>query len=277
MDECEKDKIVGVLICDQSAAFDLCDHNLLIEKLKLLGMEDTAVAWMWSYLSGRQQSCFVDGNLSAPLNLLSCGVPQGSIGGPLLWLCFTCDQPDTVREHQVVGQEVHRGCVAPMGEEGPGDHGPGEQGDCGDLIGYVDDGAYSYSHSDPLVLSAVLSRKYTLLEGWINANKLVINADKTHLLVMGPRKIARKRDLVSIQAGPYKITPTETEKLLGCNLHQSLQWKHHIKDHSKSMIKQISTRINGLKKISQNASFNTRLMIANGAVLSKLVYMISVL
>ena len=42
------------------------------------------------------------------------------------------------------------------------------------------------------------------------------------------------------------------------------------------MIRQISTRINGLKKISQNASFNTRLMIANGAVLSKLVYMISV-
>ena len=126
------------------------------------------------------------------------------------------------------------------------------------------------------MLSAVLSRKYTLLEGWIKANKLVINAEKTHLLVMGPRKAARKRGLVSLQAGPFKIDPTESEKLLGCTLHQSMRWNHHIKDHSKSMIRQISTRINGLKKIAQNATFKTRLMIANGAVLSKLVYMISV-
>ena len=64
--------MVGVLVCYQSAAFDLCDHYLLVEKLKLMGLEDTAAAWVWSYLSGRQQSCFVDGQLSSPLNLLPC-------------------------------------------------------------------------------------------------------------------------------------------------------------------------------------------------------------
>jgi hypothetical protein len=104
-DEIEDDKMVGVLICDQSAAFDLCDHYLLVEKLKLMGLEDTAASWIWSYLSGRSQSCFVDGNLSSPIDLLSCGVPQGSIGGPLLWLCYTCDQPDVVHEHAVDGQD----------------------------------------------------------------------------------------------------------------------------------------------------------------------------
>ena len=93
---------------------------------------------------------------------------------------------------------------------------------------------------------------------------------------MGPRKVSRKRDSVSIKAGEFIIKPTETEKLLGCNLHQSMQWNSHIKDHSKSMIRQITTRVNGLRKISQNATFRTRLMIANGAVLSKLVYMITV-
>ena len=124
-EDCENDKLVGVLICDQSAAFDLCDHYLLIEKLKLLGMEDTAAAWVWSYLSGRQQSCFVDGKLSSPLDLLPCGVPQGSIGGPLLWLCFTCDQPDAVHEHHVVGQDLHRGCIDNRGEQAV----PGGQGD----------------------------------------------------------------------------------------------------------------------------------------------------
>ena len=89
---------------------------------------------------------------------------------------------------------------------------------------------------------------------------------------MGPRKVSRKRDSVSIKAGEFVIKPTETEKLLGCNLHQSMQWNSHIKDHSKSVIRQITTRVNGLRKISQNAICRTRLMIANGAVLSKLVY-----
>ena len=273
-DDVESDKMVGVLICDQSAAFDLCDHYLLLEKLKLLGMEDVAAAWVWSYLSGRQQSCFVDGQLLSPLDLFSCGVPQGSIGGPLLWLCFTYDQTDAVHEHHVVGQDLHRGCVDVHGD----DQVPGGQGDCGDMIRYVDDGAYSYAHchSDPITLSEILTRKFKLLEEWINGNKLVINSDKTHLLVLGPKKVANKRNQVSIQAGPYNIHPTESEKLLGCHLHQSIQWNHHIRDHSKSMVKQLTTRVNGLKKISKNATIKTRLMVANGAVMSKLVYLITV-
>ena len=192
--------MVGVLVCDQSAAFDLCDHYLLVEKLKLMGLDDSATSWMWSYLSGRQQSCFVDGFLSAPLKLFSCGVPQGSIGGPLLWLCFTCDQPDVTHEHPVVGQGLHRGC----GDvEGGGTEAGGGDGDCGEMVGYVDDGAYSYAHSDPAVLSQVLSRKYNLLEEWIHGNKLVINQDKTHLMVMGTRRISEMRKQVRIQAGPF--------------------------------------------------------------------------
>ena len=105
----------------------------------------------------------------------------------------------------MVGQDPHRGCGLPTEDQVPGG-----QGDCGDMIGYVDDGAYSYAHSDPATLSEVLTRKYGLLEEWINANRLVINADKTHLLVLWPKKISNKRNLVSIQAGPYQIKPTES-------------------------------------------------------------------
>ena len=103
--------MVGVLLCDQSAAFDLCDHFLLTEKLKLMGVQGTANAWFWSYLSGRRQSCMVDGQLSSPLDIPSCGVPQGSIGGPILWLIFTCDQPDAVHDHKIDGSKVDRGCA----------------------------------------------------------------------------------------------------------------------------------------------------------------------
>ena len=271
-DEIDEGKMVGVLVCDQSAAFDLCDHYLLVEKLKLMGLEESATSWIWSYLTGRQQSCFVDGHLSSPLDLFSCGVPQGSIGGPLLWLCFTCDQPDVTHEHPVVGQDFHRGCAGGVGQ-GPAVE--GGAGDCGELVGYVDDGAHSYAHRDPLVLSQVLSRKYVLLEDWINGNRLVINPDKTHLMVMGSKRISEARKQVSIQAGPFTIKPTEAEKLLGGNLHQSLKWNYHIRDSDNSIMKQLTSRINGLKKIDSNSTFNTRLMVANGVIMSKEVYLIT--
>ena len=179
-----------------------------------MGLEQSAIAWVGSYLGGRKQSCSVDGDLSSSLDLLSCGVPQGSIEGPLLWLCFTCYQPDVIHEHEVDGQDHGRGCVRYQDQE-QGHVEPGGRGDCGAMVGYVDDGAYSYAHNDPAVLSQVLTRKYNLLEDWISGNKLVINTDKTHLLVMGPKKVKARRQQVSIQAGGFKIRPTETEKLLG--------------------------------------------------------------
>ena len=251
----------------------MCDHNILVEKLKLMGVEAEALDWIRSYLSDRKQSCFVDGELSTPLKLFECGVPQGSIGGPLLWLCFTCDQPDVVHEHTVDGQDIHRGCPAQV--QGAGDHGDQVEvgGGCGELVGYVDDGAYSFGHSDPAVVSTVLGEKYNQLEEWMNNNKLVINPDKTHIMVIGSKKAAR--DQISIVAGDCCIKPTETEKLLGGQIHQSLKWNQHLAEGKSSLLKQLTSRNNGLKKISINAKFSTRLMVANGAVHSKLVYLIT--
>ena len=177
--------MVGVLLCDQSAAFDLCDHNILVQKLRLMGVEDSAGAWILSYQSDRKQSCFIDGHLSSAISLFSCGVPQGSIGGPLLWLCFTCDQPDVIHDHPVDRQDLHRGCFHDVqGQERPSqDVEPAaiQEGDCGTLVGYVDNGAHSFVSEDPVIVSQVLSRT---LENWMNSNKLVINPDNTHLMVI---------------------------------------------------------------------------------------------
>ena len=225
VEEVEEGKMVGVLICYQSAAFDLCDHYLLIEKLKLMGVEDEAAGWIWSYLSGRKQSCFVDGQLSSAIDLLACGVPQGSIGGPLLWLCFTCDQPDIIHDHIVDGQDLHRGCGGYVGPDIPAQHDDldnnqdqdnednaealqDQDGDCGELVGYVDDGTYSYAHADPTILSRVLSSKYATFEDWMIGNKLVINPEKTHLMLMGSKVIAAMRAQVSMAASTFKIEPS---------------------------------------------------------------------
>ena len=65
----------------------------------------------------------------------------------------------------------------------------------------------------------------------MNANKLVINPDKTHLMVMGSKKHVSKRREVSMLAGGFVIKPSESEKLLGGQLHQGLEWNHHLRDH----------------------------------------------
>ena len=73
VEEVEEGNMVGVLFCDQSAAFDLCDHVVLLEKLKLMGVEGSALQWFGSYLSKKKQSCFVDGEMSTAINLFDCG------------------------------------------------------------------------------------------------------------------------------------------------------------------------------------------------------------
>ena len=270
--------MVGVLICDQSAAFDLCDHELLIQKMKLMGVGEQASMWFRSYLCSRKQSCIVDGQMSPALDLPQCGVPQGSIGGPIMWLLFTCDQPDVVHEHKIDGSKVDRGCREQDQVGGHVHHGAVDRGggDCGLLVGYVDDGAFSISSRDPTHLSLVLTQKYMKLEDWMNSNKLVINPDKTHLMVMAGKKDAAKRMSVSIQAGAHNIFPTEKEKMLGGLLHQSLKWNTHIRDDRESLLNQLTSRINGLRKVCINGSFETKCMIANGIVMSKIVYLITV-
>ena len=65
----EDGKLVGIMMIDLSAAFDMVDHQLLLKKLELFGLEEGVILWMLSYLSGRSQSVFIDGYISAPLSI----------------------------------------------------------------------------------------------------------------------------------------------------------------------------------------------------------------
>ena len=125
------------------------------------------------------------------------------------------------------------------------------------------------------VSSACLSSKYKKLADWMHANKLVLNSDKTHLMVMGSRRHVALRSQVKVMAGDFEIRLSESEKLLGGQLQQNLEWNAHIRDNKSSLMSQLSNRINGLRKVSINASFHTKLMIANGVVMSKLTYLIT--
>ena len=79
---------------------------------------------------------------------------------------------------------------------------------------------------------------------------------------------------VELDTGNEIIQPQDHERLLGCEISCDLTWKEHLQDNECSLQRQITSRINALKKISFSASFKTRKMIANGVVLSRIIYAI---
>ena len=87
--------IVGVALCDMSAAFDVVDTQLLLDTCSQFGFDWQATQWLWSYLNNISHSVYISGCLSTSLQL-EVGLHQGSILGPLLYSIFTSAFPETV-------------------------------------------------------------------------------------------------------------------------------------------------------------------------------------
>ena len=96
-----------LLLLDFSAAFDTLDHTVLLQRLaKDYSITGTVLQWIDSYLQDSTQRVIINGTSSAPSSL-SCGVPQGSVVGPLLFLLYTGPLARIITSHQGVNYAMY--------------------------------------------------------------------------------------------------------------------------------------------------------------------------
>ena len=96
LEGCDSGYHTGMILIDLQKAFDTIDHEILLQKLNLMKFSTEAISWFKSYLANRTFLVKVGSALSDPGDL-KCGVPQGSILGPLLFLIYINDLPQSVK------------------------------------------------------------------------------------------------------------------------------------------------------------------------------------
>ena len=175
-----------MVILDLQKEFDTVDHDILLIKLRAMGFNNLAVKWFSSYLQGRKQMVDVDGTLSKPK---ICGVPQGSVLGPLLFLLYIND--------------LKSACTC-------------------DLLLYADDSALLVSHKDKNVVEKALSAELLNVSKWLYDNKLELQLGKTESILFGSKVKLWKFPDFKVVVGGIVVTAKYSVKYLGCVLDNRL-------------------------------------------------------
>ena len=196
----DRRKVTILAMLDLSAAFDCVDHRILSERLRQsYGIRDRALDWFVSYLSGRSQQVRFNGQTSASV-FLTCGVPQGSVLGPILFLLYTADAIAIIRKH---GLHAHA---------------------------YADD-LQLYDHSEPgsaALLIPRLSACVMEIEQWMSSNRLRLNPSKTELIWLGSEHNLKECSSEPQLIANAWITPSPCVRDLGVMVDNEMTMTSHI-------------------------------------------------
>ena len=215
--------LIGSLFIDLQKAFDTVNHGILLRKLSVYGLSPLAVDWLTSYLSGRtQQVCF-----KSKLSLVSpitSGIPQGSILGPLLFSLYINDLPKCL-DH----------CNIDM---------------------YADDTIIYYGDKNTNLIENKLNSDLLNLTKWLQVNKLILNPQKTEVMLIGTAQKLKKSNPLDIFISGQKIKQVDCHKHLGVLMDSRLNFSEHVNKVCNKLNSSISLLARTRKFVNQPTAFS---------------------
>ena len=233
--EINRGNMVGVVLIDLRKAFDTVDGNILLQKLAAMGV--TSLDWFRSYLFDREQCTQVDGVNSHFLQV-TCGVPQGSILGPTLFLCYVNDMSSCLNCH---------------------------------LSLYADDSALVLSGKNSGEIAANLSRELSSCKRWLIDNRLSLHVGKTESILFGSARKTKRATDFHVKCDDEAVQRVSSVVYLGVRLDQCLTFN----DFIDRVCIDANNRISFLHRYSSMLNFQTRKLLCTTLILSKISYCIS--